>query len=78
MIFGYAKERKLLIIGTKILMMKIKDINNYNSEMGGVLDEEFAGESPSTVEIVTRNWKNTTNCLNKQRVQTHSEPDVCT
>ena len=26
------QERKLLIIGTKILMMKIKDINNYNSE----------------------------------------------
>ena len=32
MIFGYAKERKLPIIGMKILMMKIEDINNYNSE----------------------------------------------
>ena len=32
MIFGYAKERKLLIIGMKILVMKIEDINNYNSE----------------------------------------------
>ena len=32
MIFGYAKERKLPIIGMKILVMKIKDINNYNSE----------------------------------------------
>ena len=32
MIFGYAKERKLPIIGMKILVMKIEDINNYNSE----------------------------------------------
>ena len=32
MIFGYAKERKLPIIGMKILVMKIKDINNYDSE----------------------------------------------
>ena len=32
MIFEYAKERKLPIIGMKILVMKIEDINNYNSE----------------------------------------------
>lgn len=32
MIFGYAKERKLPIIGMKILVMKVKDINNFNSE----------------------------------------------
>ena len=32
MIFGYAKERKLPIIGMKILIMKIEDINNYKSE----------------------------------------------
>ena len=32
MIFGYAKEMKLPIIGMKILVMKIEDINNYNSE----------------------------------------------
>ena len=32
MIFGYANERKLPIIGMKILVMKIEDINNYNSE----------------------------------------------